>query len=116
VNILAVALADTSQFGILRLVVSDWAKAKAVLEQGGTTVKVTEVMPVEIEDRPGALAGVLAVADEAGLGIEYMYAIATGTRARSVVVFRFDEPDRALQVFQAQGVKVLTEAEVLGST
>jgi len=117
VDILAMSLADTAQFGILRLVVSDWAKAKAALEQAGTTVKVTEVLPVEVEDKPGGLARVLAVVDDAGLGIEYMYAFATGPRGgKTAVVFRLAEPDRGQQVLQAKGLKVLTEQEVLGST
>ena len=117
VDILAMALADTANFGILRLVVTDWARAKTVLEGTGTTVKVTEVLPVEVEDRPGGLARVLAAADEAGLGIEYMYAFAAGAHGgKKVVVFRFDEPDRAQAVLQAKGLKVLEEKEALGST
>jgi hypothetical protein len=117
VNILAMSLADTSQFGILRLVVSDWARGKAALEAGGTTVKVTEVVPVEVEDRPGGLARVLAVVDEAGLSIEYMYALAAGPRGgKTTVVFRFDEPERATAVLQGKGLRVLDEREVLGST
>ncbi len=117
IDILAVALADTAHFGILRLVVTDWARAKTVLEGAGTTVKVTEVLPVEVEDRPGGLARVLAAVDEAGLGIEYMYAFAAGARGgKKIVVFRFDEPDRAQAVLQAKGLKVLEEKEALGST
>jgi hypothetical protein len=117
IDILAMALADTAQFGILRLVVRDWAKAKAVLEAGGITAKVTEVLPVEIEDRPGGLAKALAVMDEAGLGIEYMYAFRMGAKdGKAAVVFRFDEPERAESVLEARGLRVLDERELLGST
>jgi hypothetical protein len=117
IDILAMALADTAQFGILRLVVKDWSRARALLEAAGSTVKVTEVLPVEVEDRPGGLARVLAVMDEAGLGVEYMYAFRMGARdGKAAVVFRFDEPDRADSVLRNRGVRVLDEQELLGST
>ncbi len=110
VDIRAMSLADTAQFGILRMVVSDWARAKQVLEAAGYTAKVTEVLPVEIEDRPGGLAKALVVMDEAGLGIEYMYAFRTGGNGgRATVVFRFDEPERAERELKARGLRVPEE-------
>ena len=113
IDILAMALADTSQFGILRLVVTDWARAKSVLEATATTVKVTEVLPVEVEDRPGGLARVLAAVDEAGLGVEYMYAFPVrSTAGQAALLFRFERPEEALQVLRLRGVQVL-EPEAL---
>ena len=66
INILTLSLADTQQFGILRLIVADWQKAKQVLEEAGCVVKVTEVVAVEVPDRPGGLAEVLEVIEKAG--------------------------------------------------
>ncbi len=70
IDILTTSLADTAQFGILRLVVRDWQKAKAALEAAGMVVNVAEVVPVEVDDRPGGLLSALSARDRAGLGIE----------------------------------------------
>src|SRR5512137_283890 len=72
IDILSMSLADTQQFGILRLIVEDWQKAKAVLEEAGCVVNVSEVLAVEVPDRPGGLGGVLDAFDQAGLSIEYV--------------------------------------------
>jgi hypothetical protein len=74
IDIRALYLADTQQYGILRMIVSDWQKAARVLEAHGFVVKVTEVLAVEVPDRPGGLADVLEALDGTGINIEYMYA------------------------------------------
>lgn len=107
INIFTLALADTQQFGILRLIVQDWEKAKQILETTGCVVNVTEVVATEIEDRPGGLAEILQIVDRAGLNIEYMYAFTFGKKERAVMVFRFDDPDAAVEVLQKQGIAVL---------
>jgi len=115
IDILTTSLADTAQFGILRLVVRDWQRAKGVLEQAGMVVNVTEVVPVEVEDRPGGLLSALSAIDQAGLGIEYMYAFAAGTRTgKAAVVLRFHDVARAERVLQEAGLRVLAEEELLG--
>src|SRR4030067_1825770 len=76
VDIISASLADTAQFGILRLIVKDWQRAKQVLEAAGVVVNVTEVVPIEVDDRPGGLAGALAALEGAGLGAVAMYAFA----------------------------------------
>jgi len=115
IDILTASLADTAQFGILRLVVRDWQRAKGVLEQAGMVVNVTEVVPVEVEDRPGGLLSALSAIDQAGLGIEYMYAFAAGTKTgKAAVVLRFQDVARAEQVLRAAGIRVLAEEELLG--
>ncbi len=107
-DVLTMSLADTAQFGILRLVVKEWQRAREVLEAAGMVVNVTEVVPVEVEDRPGGLAAVLALVEEAGLSVEYMYAFAAGAaRGKAAIVFRFEEPDRALAALAERGVRVL---------
>src|SRR5512147_398386 len=74
INILTIALADTQQFGILRLVVHEWEQARKVLEKNGCAVKVNDVVAVEVPDRPGGLAEVLEVIEGAHINVEYMYA------------------------------------------
>ncbi len=109
INILTLALADTRQFGILRLIVQDWEKAKQILETTGCVVNVTEVVATEIDDRPGGLAEILQIVDKAGLNIEYMYAFTFGKNERAVMVFRFDDPDAAVEVLQKRGIAVLAD-------
>jgi hypothetical protein len=114
VDILTLSLADTAQFGILRLIVRDWEKAKVVLEKAGMVVNVTEVVPVEVADRPGGLAGVLDLVEKAGLGIEYMYAFAIGPRpGTAALIFRFEKPDEALTLLRQGGIRVLDAEQLL---
>ena len=112
VNILTLSLADTQQFGILRLIVQDWTRAWRVLEEAGYAVTVTDVVAVEVEHKPGGLAEVLAHVDEAGLSIEYMYAFTFGRGDRAALIFRFQDPDAAIELLQTKGVNVLGEVEL----
>ena len=107
INILTLSLSDTQQFGILRLIVRDWHKAKAVLEQAGCVVNLTEVIALEVEDRPGGLAELLDMIEHADVNIEYMYAFTFGRKERAVMVFRFDDPDKALELLRLNKVNVL---------
>lgn len=112
VNIRTLTLADTERFGILRLIVSDWQEALRLLRGAGYAVNVTEVVAVEVADRPGGLAGVLEVFERGGINIEYMYAFTFGRENRAVLIFRFDNPDGAIQRLQAAGINVVASAEV----
>ncbi len=114
IDILSMSLADTQQFGILRLIVADWQKAKKVLEEAGCVVNVAEVLAVEVPDRPGGLGGVLDAFDQAGLSIEYVYALSAGHRAdTAILVFRVDDPDRAAPLLEQKGVRILEHEAVL---
>jgi hypothetical protein len=108
INILSLSLADTRQFGILRLLVKEWQQAKAMLEQAGCVVKISEVVAVEVADKPGGLATVLEHLEAAGTNIEYMYAF----RDRAVLVFRFEKPDDAIALLKGKGMKILDSAEL----
>jgi hypothetical protein len=112
INIVTLSLADTQQFGILRLIARDWQKAKKVLEDGGCVVKVTEVVATEVEDRPGGLARILAVIEQARVNIEYMYAFTFRSQDKAVLVFRFDDPEKALEALKAKGINVLGGVEL----
>lgn len=114
IDILTMSLADTQQFGILRLVVKDWQRARSVLEAAGIVVNVTDVLAVDVPDRPGGLASVLEAFEKVGLGIEYMYALGAGReRGRCApLVFRVDEPERAAKLLAQAGVKLLSADEL----
>lgn len=107
ISIRTLSLADTQRFGILRLIVEDWKRAKAVLEATGCVVNVTEVVATEVEDRPGGLAAILRTLEQAGVNVEYMYAFALGSRDRAAMVFRFDQTDAAIEILRKSGVSVL---------
>jgi hypothetical protein len=114
IDLLTMTLADTSQFGILRFIVADPEGAKQVLESEGMVVRVTEVVPIQVENLPGGLAAVLAAIEEAGLGVEYMYDFAArATPDKAAIIFRFEDPDRALVALAAAGVRVLASEELL---
>lgn len=109
IDIRTLMLADTQQFGILRLVVQDWQRAKQVLEGGGVVVNITEVVAIEVADRPGGLDEILALVEGAGMNVEYMYAFAAGTGGeRAVMIFRFEDADAAVKVLTDNGVNVLS--------
>ncbi len=112
IDIRALSLADTQKFGILRLIVADWEKAKNLLEGAGFPVKATEVLAIEVPDRPGGLAEVLAAFENTSLNVEYMYAFPYGRHPRAVLIFRFSDPDAAIEKLQAAGVNVLEKTEI----
>jgi hypothetical protein len=112
INIRAMSLADTADFGILRLIVNQAAKATQVLKQNGFTVSSTEVVALEVPDRPGGLWGILKTLEAAGINVEYMYAFVQRSGDNAVVMFRFDETDKASVILREAGVRVLTGEEV----
>ncbi len=107
VNIRALSLADTSDFGILRLIVNDCEKANAVLKEKGFTVNKTEVVAVEVPDRPGGLSQILQALDRENINVEYMYAFVERCGENAVIIFRFDETDRAIKALQKNSFNVL---------
>lgn len=113
INIRAMSLADTSDFGILRLIVNDVEKAVDVLRQKGFTVRLSHVVAVEIKDQPGELGRFLTALEEAGLNVEYMYAFVQKSGEHAVVIFRFEDLDHAIEVIQRGGSVVLSREKVL---
>ena len=107
VNIRSLSLADTTDFGILRLIVNDCEKAKSLLKEKGFTVSKTEVVAVEVPDRPGGLADILQVLDREGINVEYMYAFVERCEENAVIIFRFDETERAITSLNASGFSIL---------
>lgn len=112
VNIRSLSLADTTDFGIVRLIVDDVDKAINLLKEQGITAVPTDVTGIEVDDRPGGLARVLNILRETGVNIEYLYSAATrGDKA--YIIFRFDAPDKAIEMFKKAGIKVLSSEELL---
>ena len=114
INILTLSMADTQQFGILRLIVKDADKAKAVLEDAGCVVDLTEVVATEVADHPGGLADILEVIRKAELNVEYMYAFTFRRGDKAILVFRFNDPDAAVAALEAAGVAVIDDVEIYG--
>ena len=112
INIRAMSLADTADFGILRLIVNDTGNARQVLKENGFTVGITEVIVAEVADHPGGLAKVLQVIKEGDLNIEYMYAFAQKSGETGLIIFRFDELDTAIDTLMAADVRLLSSDEV----
>ncbi|MCL6612702.1 MAG: ACT domain-containing protein [Peptococcaceae bacterium] len=112
INIRALSIADTTDFGILRLIVNDPDRAYGVLKESGFSVNATDVIAVEIPDTPGGLAGALECLREANINIEYLYAFLTRVSRAALVVFRVEQIDEAVRVLREKGVRILDGAEV----
>jgi len=107
VNIRALSLADTSDFGVLRLIVDNNAKAEEALRNGGFTVKTTPVVAALVNDRPGGLHGILELLTKAGINVEYMYAFVAQSGDNAVMIFRFNKTDDAMAVLSENGVEII---------
>jgi len=114
INIRALSLADTADFGILRLIVDDVEKAKSALREEGVTFGETEVLAVEVPDVPGGLARILKVLTEEQINVEYMYAFVMSPSQSAVMVFRFEDPQQALGALAKHGVRTLTGKALYG--
>ena len=112
VNIRALALADTSDFGVLRLIVNDNQRAVEVLKKRGFTVGKTDVVAVEVEDRPGGLYRILEILNAAGVNVEYMYAFVTQSGNNAIMIFRFDNIEEAVNILLKNDVTVINGKEV----
>lgn len=106
VNILALSLADTSDFGILRLVVDDPNAGITALRKAGFTVAVTDIVAVDVQDRPGGLGRALDVLEKAGVNVEYLYPFAGGREGYAPIAFRFDNVEEAVRALRHAGINV----------
>ena len=109
VNIRALSIADTSDFGILRLIVNDPEKAYRILKEQGFTVSQTEVIAVQVPDSPGSLATVLEQMAEENLNIEYLYAFLGTKDDDALIIFKVEDIQRAKAAFEKQGIRFLDE-------
>ena len=111
INIRAMSLADTTDFGVLRLIVNDVDKVEKALKDQGFTVGKTNVVAVEVEDKPGGLNAILQILAQADINVEYIYALLKEGQ-NAVMIFRFDNTDNALKVLGEKGINVFTGEEV----
>jgi len=112
VNIRALSLADTTDFGVLRLIVNDNDKATAALKNQGFTVGKTQVLAVEVNDEPGGLNRVLDPLWEKDVNVEYMYAFANPQCKNAIMIFRFDDIEKAKQILAENEIKVVNSQEI----
>jgi hypothetical protein len=112
INIAALSLADTSDFGLVRMIVDDHEKAKDVLGANGYPVVVREVVAVCVPDCPGGMAQVMSAIDAAGVDVEYSYAFAFHKGEKAVLVFSFRNPDVAAKALAEAGCVTLAEKEI----
>jgi len=108
INIRALSVADTADFGILRLIVDRVEDAKTVLKENGFTVGITNVIAVEVADKTGGLASVLQCIHQAGINVEYMYAFVNKTGENAVLIFRFDKMEEAIETLQKDNFVILS--------
>ena len=112
INIRALSLADTADFGVLRIIVNNPERCLAVLKANSFFAQVTEVIAVELEDKPGGLARILEVLDQDNVNVEYMYAYVEKTRENAIVICKIDDRERALQVLEKNGIAIVRAEEL----
>jgi len=112
INIRALSLADTADFGILRLIVTDTERTIKVLKDHGFTTGKNDVVAVMVTDQPGGLAKILGALQGSGINVEYMYAFVQKSEGNAVLIFRFDEIDKAIATLQKAGIRILRDDEV----
>lgn len=114
IDILTLSLADTTDFGILRIITKDWEKARDVLTENRIIVRVTDVVAVEVPNRPGGMCSILDTLSKYSINVEYMYAFAA-TKA-AVIILRVDAPEMAIEKLKADGsVKFVSPEDIFQS-
>ncbi|WP_303852012.1 ACT domain-containing protein [Seleniivibrio woodruffii] len=114
INIRALSLADTSDFGILRLIVNNPENAYKILKDNEFTVGRTEVVAVEVKDEPGGLAEILGALSKNEINVEYMYAFVEPSGGNAIMIFRFDETDKAVEKLTAAGFTLVPGNRIYG--
>lgn len=112
INIRALSLADTSDFGVLRMIVNDTDKARTVLKENGFTIGKHDVVAVEVPDKPGGLHLLLDLLSRQGVNVEYMYAFVRNSGNNAIMIFRFDDLDRAVQILTDNNIKIINGSTV----
>ena len=102
INISTLSLSDTKFFGVLRLLIRDWEKARDILEANHLAVKITDVVAIEVDHAAGSLTKVLEVLDRHQVNIEYLYAFAAGLHGKAAIIFRFADPDDAIAKIRSE--------------
>lgn len=112
IDISALSIADTTDFGILRLIVNDPPLAEKVLKDNGMVVKATDVIAIAVEDKPGGLAKALKLISDARIEIEYMYAFIGKSDNGALVIVRVNKPDEAVDILENSGISIIDAKDV----
>lgn len=112
IDLVSLSIADTTSFGILRGIVADWERASRLIEEAGYTLRLTDVLAVEVPDRPGGLADILTMLSEQGIEIEYLYSFVRNKSDKALIVFRVPDIDKAMTILSAHGVRCLSQEDV----
>lgn len=113
VSIRALCMADTTDFGIFRLIVSDYVKAESALKAEGITCSVTEVLVVEIDDTPGAFADAMSLLADNEISLEYVYAFLTPEIGKAYIIIRVEDNAAAAKALKAGGIKLVAQEEII---
>jgi len=112
INIRALTIAETPEFGILRIVVDKPQKAIDALKKGGFVASLTDIVAVEVSDEPGGLAAILKIFSVNNVNVEYMYGFVERTSEKALLVFRFDDPDRAIKLLKKKKIRIVGSDEI----
>ncbi|MCK4778258.1 MAG: ACT domain-containing protein [Actinomycetia bacterium] len=112
INIRALSVAETADFGIVRLIVQNPDKAFEVLKNNGYSVSKTDVIAVEVPDTPGGLGEVLKPLNENGINVEYLYCFVDKDRNAAIDIMRIDDLDKAIDTLKSAGIKIIPEKEL----
>ena len=114
INIITLTIAETADFGILRMIVDDVQKAKKHLKANNFTSSVTDVLAIELEDKPSSLYDAIEIFTKKNLNIEYMYAFTEKREGKGVMIFRFDDIESAKLALEDDGLNILRKIEIMG--
>lgn len=112
IDLIALSIADTEDYGIVRCIVTDMDKALEVLRAGGYTVRLTEVLAVCVPDRPGGLSEILNLLDEANISVEYLYSFVRSTGSHALVIFHLSDLEKGKQLLESRGFRLLDHEQV----
>lgn len=112
IDLVSLSVADTTNFGILRGIVADYERAVRLLGENGYTVKLTDVLAVSVPDKPGGLADVLDALAQENVSVEYLYSFVRSQDGHALIILRVDQLEKAQQVLEKEGVKLLSQEEI----
>ncbi len=110
IDICALSIADTSEYGLMRMIVSDPSKAKTLLQNSGVIVKITDAIAVPLSHTPGGLSKVMEILKAGGISVNYLYAFVGGENGGAVVVMKTDKPEETVMLLSQNGIKPLEKA------
>ena len=114
IDIRAMSVADTSDFGFLRLIVDKPQEAVAAFKEAGMTVSLTSVIAIGVHDRPGEFSKAVRILSDHGINVEYLYAFISREKGKAFVILRVDDEDKAIEILSEKGIDLLTADQIHG--